>query len=100
MSTYGDGVVETFIAVPNNPEPFAIHLKSSAYIAEGLAMYVFIDGVYQCNRNRRGLVNRRSDTRLDRRSLVDFLVRQKEENQRGGDIIAREWRFEKLNIGT
>lgn len=99
MITYGDGVVETFIAVPNESKPFAIHLTSSAYIAEGLAMYVFINGVYQCNRNRRGLENNRRGKQVSHRALVDFVVRQKEERQRNGEMVAREWRFEKLNTG-
>ncbi|KAF2751039.1 hypothetical protein M011DRAFT_191425 [Sporormia fimetaria CBS 119925] len=96
---WGDGCVETFVAVPSGPKQFAIHLRSNAYIAEGLAMYVFIDGVYQCNRLRQGLQDRRpSGEPLDRRTLIDFLVRQKEDLQPGGAMIAREWSFEKLNI--
>lgn len=97
---YEDGFVETFVAVPSEPKEFAIRLKSSAFIAEGLAMYVYIDGVYQCNRNRRGLEDRSGQTKpLGRRSLVDFLVRQKEERQRDGSYIARPWSFAGLNIG-
>lgn len=57
---------------------------------------MFIDGVYQCNRNRQDL---KLQTPPDGRSLVDFTVRQKEEKQKDGTMIAREWRFEKLNIG-
>jgi hypothetical protein len=100
-TTYGDGFVETFVAVPTSPKPFSVHLASSAYIAEGLAMYVFIDGVYQCNRNRHCLKNSgKTGQVLDRRSLVDFRARQKEEKQKGGSMIAREWRFEKLDLGA
>lgn len=96
---YGDGHVETFVAVPTEATPFAVRLTSSAYIAEGLAMYVFIDGIYQCNRNRQGLKNlRNSGKPLDSQTLVDFTVRQKEHKLKNGDIIAREWKFEKLNI--
>lgn len=104
-STYGDGFLETFVAVPSEARPFAVRLTSNAYIAEGLAMYVFIDGVYQCNRNQRGLKDRRrgsssSDKPLSpRHTLVDFVVRQKEETQKCGEMIAREWKFEKLNTG-
>lgn len=99
-TTYKDGCVETFVAVPTEAKPFAVRLTSSAYIAEGLAMYVFIDGVYQCNRNRRSLQNQHSsENPLDRRALVNFLVRQKEEKQKDGEMLAREWTFEKLNIG-
>lgn len=93
-TAYSDGVVETFVAVPSELNKFAIRLTSNGYIADGLAMYVYIDGVYQCNRNR-----------LDMKELaakgkrLEFLVRQKEEKQKDGRIIAREWTFGKLNIG-
>lgn len=96
---YGDGFVETFVAVPDEPVPFAVHLKSNAYIAQGLAMYVFIDGVYQCNRNRYNLVEPTLVGRLGHHSLVDFSVRQKEERRGDGSMVAREWTFEKLNTG-
>ncbi|KAL1960740.1 hypothetical protein VTO42DRAFT_6570 [Malbranchea cinnamomea] len=59
-TAYSDGCVETYIAIPSNPAniptPFSIHLTSDGYIAPGLAMFVFIDGVYQCNRHRDDLV--------------------------------------------
>ncbi|KAF2442574.1 hypothetical protein P171DRAFT_316131, partial [Karstenula rhodostoma CBS 690.94] len=92
---YGDGCVETFVAVPEQPQPFAIRLSSRKFIAPGLAMYVFIDGVYQCNRNRQNLKLRNPP---DRKSLVDFVVRQKEERHDDGMIIARDWNFERLDI--
>ena len=84
-TTYGDG-----------PQGFAIRLSSSRFIAPGLAMYVFIDGVYQCNRNRQNLKLRKP---LDRKSLVEFVVRQKEEVVEGGGMVARDWRFEEMDIG-
>jgi len=97
---YVDGFVESFVAVPSGPTRFAVRLCSSAYIAEGLAVYVFIDGVYQCNRNRRGLQDRRDNGKpLGRSTLVNFLLRQKEERQKNGAMIARPWAFEELNIG-
>lgn len=99
-TAYGDGFVETFIAVPSEPQKFSVHLMSNMYIAEGLAMYVFIDGVYQCNRNRRGLEDRQGTGKpLGSKTLVNFTVRQKEERQQDGEMIAREWGFEKLNTG-
>lgn len=94
-TSYGDGFVETFIAVPEKPQKFVVRLTSSKFIAPGIAMYVFIDGVYQCNRNRQDLKLRNPP---DRKSLVDFWVCQKEEKQNDGTMIARDWRFEKLNI--
>ncbi|KAH7399412.1 hypothetical protein BKA66DRAFT_589376 [Pyrenochaeta sp. MPI-SDFR-AT-0127] len=93
-TVYGDGFVETFVAVPSKPQAFSVHLTSNTFIAPGLALYVFIDGVYQCNRNRQDLkLHKQSDSR----SLVDFRVRQKEEKQKDGSMIAREWTFEKLD---
>ncbi|KZM28022.1 uncharacterized protein EKO05_0002042 [Ascochyta rabiei] len=93
-TVYGDAFVETFITVPKEQQTFTIHLSSKNFIAPGIAMYVFIDGVYQCNRNRQNLKPRQPP---DRRSLVDFRVRQKEEIQKDGSMIAREWTFEKLD---
>ena len=44
-TAYADGYVQTYIPVPEVPTPFSIHLTSNGYIAHGLAMFVFIDGV-------------------------------------------------------
>ncbi|KAI4917563.1 uncharacterized protein J4E92_008957 [Alternaria infectoria] len=94
---YGDGFVETFVPVPNKPQSFSIHLTSNKFIAPGVAIFVYVDGVYQCNRNRQDLKLRKPS---DSRSLVDFRVRQKEERQKDGSMIAREWAFDKLNIAS
>ncbi|KAF1359471.1 hypothetical protein EJ07DRAFT_178520 [Lizonia empirigonia] len=91
-TVYGDACVETFIPVPKERHKFTIHLSSKKFIAPGIAMYVFIDGVYQCNRNRQNLKPRQPP---DRHSLVDFKVRQKEEIQKDGSMVAREWTFER-----
>jgi hypothetical protein len=93
-TSYGDGFVETFVPVPSKPQSFSIHLTSNKFIAPGISMYVFVDGVYQCNRNRQDLELRKGS---DSRSVVDFRVRQKEEKQKDGSIVAREWKFEKLD---
>ena len=75
---YSDGYVECHVAVPSQPAPFLIHLKQDRYISPGIAMFVYIDGEYQCNRNR---VNLRVPEQSSRRQQceVDFKVRQKEE---------------------
>jgi hypothetical protein len=91
---YGDAFVETFVGVPRSSKPFTIHLTSEKFIAHGIALFVYIDGVYQCNRNKQKLETRK---RSENRSLVDFRVRQKEEAQKDGSMIAREWTFQKLN---
>ena len=102
-TVYGDGVVESYIAIPKHSTPFSINLKSKGYISSGLAMFVFMDGVYQCNRSRDDL--RYPDDPTDpeditwKRAEIDFRVRQKEEC--GPDLawVGRPWRFEPLNIG-
>ncbi|EFQ93478.1 hypothetical protein PTT_09122 [Pyrenophora teres f. teres 0-1] len=94
---YGDGFVETFVPVPSKPQPFSVHLTSNKFIAPGVAIFVYVDGVYQCNRNRQDLKLRKPS---DSRSLVDFRVRQKEEKLGDGSMIAREWAFDKLNIAS
>jgi hypothetical protein len=91
---YGDGFVETFVPVPGKSQSFSIHLTSEKFIAPGISMYVFVDGVYQCNRNRQDLKLKKVS---DSRSAVDFRVRQKEEKRKDGSMIAREWKFEKLD---
>ncbi|OCL07107.1 hypothetical protein AOQ84DRAFT_65589 [Glonium stellatum] len=96
-ASYADGVVEAFVAIPSTPKNFTIHLLSTGYIAPGLAMFVYIDGVYQCNRNRQGLVIP-DDVNSSSNACVDFRVRQKEERQADGKFMGREWNFEKLNV--
>ncbi|KAK2759048.1 hypothetical protein FQN54_003147 [Arachnomyces sp. PD_36] len=101
-TAYGDGIVDTYIAVPNHPTTFSINLKSQGYIAPGLAMFVFADGVYQCNRNRDQLEcpkNPVTPDETDRKlSEIDFRVRQKEEDASGDIFTGRQWRFEPLSL--
>ena len=100
-TVYGDGVVETYIPIPFNlskPRQFAIHLTSVGYIASGLAIFVFIDGVQQCSRHRLGLVvpEREKPRKL---TVVDFLVYQKEELRDDGTVLGRQWTFAKADDG-
>ncbi|OAL39171.1 hypothetical protein AYO20_01489 [Fonsecaea nubica] len=95
---YGDGVVETYIAVPGHPQAFTIRLTSRKFIYTGLAMVVFIDGDYQCNRNRVNLQPTKDDA-PDNRTNIDFLVRQKEKPMGDGTYMGREWRFDDCNLG-
>ncbi|EXJ83259.1 hypothetical protein A1O1_06878 [Capronia coronata CBS 617.96] len=94
---YGDGVVETYIAIPSHPQAFNIRLSSRKFIYEGLAMVVFIDGEYQCNRNRVNLQPPRKDISKSR-SVVEFVVRQKEKPMGDGTYMGREWRFDDYNL--
>lgn len=91
---YHDGFVETFIAVPSLATPFQIRLKSTAYIAAGLAMFVYIDGAYQCNRNRQNLMlpnGHMSEAQVK----AEFCVKQKEEFNASGRFNVSPWRFKK-----
>jgi hypothetical protein len=94
---YGDGHVTSYIAVPNEEVNFSIHLTSQGYIAPGLAMFVYMDGQYQCNRNRRGLqVPSKGIT--SEHIEVDFRVRQKESKQADGTFLGRDWTFAGLEL--
>lgn len=97
-TVYGDGVVETFIVVPNKPQGFCVRLTSRGFISEGLSMVVFIDGNYQCNRTRVNLRPPKKNLSADR-TEVDFLLRQKEKAYGDGIYMGREWRFDNHNIG-
>ena len=57
-----------------------------------------MDGVYQCNRNRRNLVIPGENTSR-KKVEVDFVVRQKEELLWDGTFEGKQWRFEKVKIG-
>lgn len=95
---YSDGHVETFVAVPATAVPFSLHLKTSGYIAPGLAFFVFIDGEYQANRNRVGL---KLPGEVVGKELfeTEFRLRQKEEKTAEGGWVVREWCFAELNRG-
>lgn len=95
-TSYVDGVVKTHIAVPSKPSPFSIRLRSDGYISSGLAMFVYVDGVYQCNRNRQNL-KIPDGTSTRKQTEVNLHVRQKEEMMRDGTFRARQWRFQNLN---
>ena len=74
------------------------HLQNLTVPPAGLAMFVYMDGEYQCNRNRHNL--RIPDARTtSRQTEVDFRVRQKEEIQANGTFIGSQWKFRELNIG-
>jgi hypothetical protein len=96
-TTYHNRTVETYVAIPSQPSPFGICFSTHGFIAPGLALFVFIDGVYQTNRNKRGL----KQPAIDNPTSANFKVRlgQKEDLLRDGRVIARGWWFEKLNIG-
>ena len=98
QTIYADGFVETYVAVPPIPTQFSIHLRSHGYIAPGLAMFVYMDGEYQCNRNRSNLKTP-NEARTWRQTEVDFKVRQKEEVMPDGSFSGKQWKFELLKTG-
>lgn len=95
---FTDGGVEAFVAVPDTKIPFNVRVTSSGYIAPGLAAYVFMDGQYQCNRNRQRL-QLPAPGMSARDYEVDFRLRQKEEKTAEGTFVAREWTFAELRTG-
>ena len=97
-TAYSDGFVESYLAIPPNPTHFAIHLTSHGYIAPGLAVYVFIDGEYQCNRNRHKLLIP-ADGVARKDCEINFLLRQKESSGPDGTWEGQQWKFEKVNKG-
>lgn len=88
---FSDGAVETYIAAPDVDSNFHIHIRADGYIAPGLAAFVYIDGIYQCNRNRPAATSHRQS--------LDLWLRQKEDCTHGGDFVGRAWSFAKLRIG-
>ena len=98
QTSYADGYVETYIAVPAIPTTFSVHLLSRGYIAPGLAMFVYMDGEYQCNRNRTNL-KIPDGTLIKKVTEIDFVVRQKEEILVDGTFRGKQWQFGELNIG-
>lgn len=94
-TSYSDGFVETHVAVPDERTGFGIHLHSHGYIAPGLAMFVYIDGVYQCNRHRHSLLVP-DGTITPEFYEVDFHVFQQEEKVGKGKFLGRAWSFNTL----
>jgi len=98
QTTYSDGFVSSYVVVPPKSTKFNIKVTSEGYVGPGLAMYVFIDGVSQCNRNRTGLLL--PATGVSKSDYeVEFRVRQKEEKLADGTWVGREWTFAGLDTG-
>lgn len=89
-----DRSVKCYIATPETDHPFTIHVTSRDPNGQGLAVFVFIDGVYQCNRNAP------IDTKASKSGIAaEFRLRQKEEKMSDGSFIGREWSFAQLIEG-
>ena len=80
---YGNQRVQCRLHVPEGDSEFSIRFATSYYSPPGLAVFVFIDGQYQANRNYTG-----SEPHIELR------FRQKEEPRDDGrTFIGRAWRF-------
>jgi hypothetical protein len=88
---YADGAVKVFVAVPSIDAPFRVHITTTRYVAEGLAAFVYIDGRYQCNRNRMASSSGSGK--------IELILRQKEESTTRGHFVGRDWRFTNLGKG-
>lgn len=97
---WASNVVECFVAIPNQRAAFAIYLSCNAYFSPGIAAYIFIDGVYQCNRMRRLLPPVTKPDGTVENSQVDLTFKAKEHYLDGQRQISHPWSFEKLNIGV
>ncbi|QIW98157.1 hypothetical protein AMS68_003675 [Peltaster fructicola] len=93
---YRDKYVECYIAAPDSDYSFTIHATSSEYIGEGLSVFVFIDGDYQCNRNVPMPPRTASNVRSSAALTAEFRLRQKEEKLSDGSFVGREWSFAHL----
>ena len=96
VTSYGDGIVQSHILVPAKSASFSIRLRSNDFIASGLAMFVYIDGIYQCNRNRHCL-KAFEKVQSKRETIVNFRVARKERYLLSGTWLTQDWRFEKLD---
>jgi hypothetical protein len=88
---YADRAVKVFVAVPSVDAPFRVHITTNGYVAQGIAAFVYIDGRYQCNRNR---MTPASDD-----GIIELILRQKEEKSTQGYFVGRDWRFTNLGKG-
>lgn len=97
---YSDGAVEVFVAVPDQKLPFAIRVQSEGYIAPGLAAFIYIDGQYYGNRNKRRL--KMPGEGVDPSQYeIDFIFRQQERKRdENGNFVAHDLFFGQLNTGT
>lgn len=117
-TTYGDGIVETYIPIPSNkPQRFYVHVRSKGFIYEGLAVVVFVDGVYQCNRNRLNLTKPKTGQASKSSEIpvhksgprkgksvnlteIDFNLRQEEKQLDSQEyFLGSDWRFDDFNAG-
>jgi hypothetical protein len=88
---YADHAVKMYVAVPSTDAPFRVHIITNGDVAPGIAAFVYIDGRYQCNRNR--MASSSGDGK------IELILRQKEEKTTHGCFVGRDWRFTNLGKG-
>jgi hypothetical protein len=91
-TTYHNSAVETYIVIPSRRLPFHISLKADAYIAPGLAAFIFIDGKYQANRNQRGF------TAMSK-TKFNLLFTGGEHSEANETFKKTDWWFDDVNFG-
>lgn len=91
-TTYYNQAVQTHIAVPSYRARFQITLKADSFIASGLAAFVFIDGNYQTNRNKRGYTE-------NGKSKFEVLFSGAETAVEKDKVIKAGWWFDNVNFG-
>ena len=98
-TSFGQNFVETYVAVPDFETAFTVHLAADGYIAPGLGVFVFIDGVYQCNRIKRRLVPPR-DPGMPYVSGVDFRLKAPHVTTGGEGWTGDDFDFNHLGISV
>lgn len=98
-AVYSDRSVGCLVCIPCHDIAFNIHLSADLSIAPGLAIFVFIDGHYQANRNITGLAGAED---LDHTtSQIHMRLRQKEEvAAHNASLVGREWCFSRIKTGA
>ncbi|GAM84193.1 hypothetical protein ANO11243_021860 [Dothideomycetidae sp. 11243] len=98
--SYSNQRVQCYVGVPNTDVAFCIRFETSSYISPGLAVFVFIDGQYQANRNfTRPPLQLVSSSTVNHK--IDECIRQKEEFRTKSDLmIGRAWHFSKIKTFT
>lgn len=95
---YYENVVETLVAIPDTSTPFSIHLTSKGNTLPGLAMFVYMNNKYQCNRNRTNLILPRTGTD-EKAAEINFRVRQKETSLPDETFEVEPWSFKRSETG-
>jgi hypothetical protein len=89
---YSNSAVKSYVVVPGHSSTFSIVLNVEGYIAPGLSVYVFMDGVFQVSKNK-------ATGGRNAKKGIQLRFSQREQHITNERVIARDWRFEKFNVG-